>query len=58
MQCKRILFLIPSSLISRNVLELVHECNLSSVAIPLIYTVKKGYPPDEGAHLALSMQAL
>lgn len=37
----------------RNVLELVHEFNLSSVAIPLIYTVKKGYPPDEGAHLAL-----
>jgi hypothetical protein len=43
-------------LIFRNVLELVKEHNLSSVAIPLIYTVKKGYPPDEGAHLALSKQ--
>ena len=37
----------------RNVLELVHEHHLSSVAIPIIYTVKRGYPPDEGAHLAL-----
>ncbi|KAK4005387.1 protein GDAP2 homolog [Daphnia magna] len=37
----------------RNVMELVHEYHLSSVAIPIIYTVKRGYPPDEGAHLAL-----
>lgn len=35
-------------------MELVHEYQLSSVAIPIIYTVKRGYPPDEGAHLALS----
>jgi hypothetical protein len=35
-------------------MELVHEYHLSSVAIPIIYTVKRGYPPDEGAHLALS----
>ena len=40
--------------INRNVLEIVHEYHLSSVAIPIIYTVKRGYPPDEGAHLALS----
>lgn len=38
----------------RSVLELVHENHLASVAIPLIYTMKRGYPPDEGAHLALS----
>lgn len=40
--------------IFRSVLELVHEYRLSSIAIPIIYTVKRGYPPDEGAHLALS----
>ena len=39
---------------NRSVLELVHENHLASVAIPLIYTMKRGYPPDEGAHLALS----
>jgi len=35
-------------------MELVREHRLSSIAIPIIYTIKKGYPPDEGAHLALS----
>jgi hypothetical protein len=46
---------IKTKIISnRNVMELVHEYQLSSVAIPIIYTVKRGYPPDEGAHLALS----
>jgi len=34
-------------------MELVRENRLSSIAIPIIYTIKKGYPPDEGAHLAL-----
>ena len=35
-------------------MELVREHRLVSIAIPIIYTIKKGYPPDEGAHLALS----
>jgi len=37
----------------RNVMELVREFRLSDVAIPIIYTIRRGYPPDEGAHLAL-----
>ena len=35
-------------------MELVREFRLSDVAIPIIYTIRRGYPPDEGAHLALS----
>ena len=36
-------------------MELVREFRLTNVAIPIIYSIKRGYPPDEGAHLALSM---
>ncbi len=37
----------------RRVLQLVREHRLPSVAIPAINSVKRGYPPDQGAHIAI-----
>ncbi|CAH1109856.1 unnamed protein product [Psylliodes chrysocephalus] len=37
----------------RNVLQKAKEMGLRSIAIPVINSVKRNYPPDEGAHIAL-----
>ncbi|XP_050500642.1 protein GDAP2 homolog [Diabrotica virgifera virgifera] len=37
----------------RNVLQKAKEMGLRSLAIPVINSVKRNYPPDEGAHIAL-----
>lgn len=37
----------------RNVFQRVQEMGLHSVAISVINSVKRNYPPDEGAHIAL-----
>lgn len=39
--------------ISRNILQKAKELGVRSVAVPVISCVKKNYPPDEGAHVAL-----
>lgn len=41
------------SLFHRGVLQKACELNLSSVAVSVINSVKRNYPPDEGAHIAL-----
>jgi hypothetical protein len=42
-------------IISRNVLQKACELNLSTVALCVINSVRRNFPPDEGAHIALSM---
>jgi len=37
----------------RNVLQLARENNLSSLGLGVINTTRRGYPPEEGAHIAL-----
>ena len=37
----------------RNVLSIARENEISSIAIAPINSLKRGYPPDEGAHIAL-----
>ncbi|XP_030765517.1 protein GDAP2 homolog [Sitophilus oryzae] len=37
----------------RNVLQKAKELNIRSLAIPVINSVKRNYPPDQGAHIAL-----
>ncbi|GLG96558.1 Protein mono-ADP-ribosyltransferase PARP14 [Gryllus bimaculatus] len=38
----------------RNVLQRACELNLSSVALCVINSVRRNFPPDEGAHIAIS----
>lgn len=40
----------------RNVLQKASELGLQSLAICVINSVKRNYPPDEGAHLALRIK--
>lgn len=37
----------------RNVLQLARENNLISIGLGVINTTRRGYPPEEGAHIAL-----
>lgn len=37
----------------RNVLQKACELNLSTVALCVINSVRRNFPPDEGAHIAL-----
>ncbi|CAG0917720.1 unnamed protein product [Notodromas monacha] len=37
----------------RRVLQIAREHRLPSLAIPIINSVKRGYPPDQGAHIAI-----
>lgn len=37
----------------RNVLQLSRESTLSSIGLGVINTTRRGYPPEEGAHIAL-----
>ncbi|XP_013421898.1 protein GDAP2 homolog isoform X2 [Lingula anatina] len=37
----------------RNVMQIVKENNLSSIAFPCIHSQRRGYPVEEGAHIAL-----
>lgn len=37
----------------RNVLQKAKELGLHSIAIPVINSIKRNYPPDQGAHIAL-----
>lgn len=37
----------------RSSMELVKETNLSSIAFPVVNSVRRGYPPEAGAHMCL-----
>ena len=37
----------------RNVLQLSRESNLNSIGMGVVNTTRRGYPPEEGAHIAL-----
>jgi len=37
----------------RNVLQKAKEMGLHSIAIPTLHSLKRNYPPDQGAHVAL-----
>jgi len=37
----------------RNVLQKARELGLHTIALPIINSVRKNYPPDAGAHIAL-----
>ncbi|XP_047128491.1 protein GDAP2 homolog isoform X1 [Hydra vulgaris] len=37
----------------RNVLQLAYENNLHSIGLTVINSTRRGYPPEEGAHIAL-----
>ncbi|KAH1028417.1 hypothetical protein HUJ05_001771 [Dendroctonus ponderosae] len=37
----------------RNTLQKAKEMGLHSIAIPVINSLKRNYPPDQGAHVAL-----
>lgn len=39
---------------SRNVLQKARELGLRTIALPVINSVRRNYPPDAGAHIALS----
>ncbi|ERL87281.1 hypothetical protein D910_04677 [Dendroctonus ponderosae] len=41
----------------RNTLQKAKEMGLHSIAIPVINSLKRNYPPDQGAHVALRVQA-
>lgn len=38
----------------RNVLQKARELGLRTIALPVINSVRRNYPPDAGAHIALS----
>lgn len=38
----------------RNVLQKAKELGLREIALPVINSVRRNYPPDAGAHIALS----
>lgn len=42
----------------RSVLHKSRELGLHSIALPVINSVQKNYPPDQGAHVALSKSFL
>lgn len=42
----------------RNVLQKARELGLRTVALPVINSVRRNYPPDAGAHIALSKYKL
>lgn len=39
--------------VSRNVLQKACELNISTIALCVINSVRRNFPPDEGAHIAL-----
>lgn len=48
------IYLLSCRFVYRNVLQKARELGLRTIALPVINSVRRNYPPDAGAHIALS----